>query len=114
MGEFLTKDSGNRIEFTTGMKRDVQTGKPRFDLTWKPLYWRWAELMGRGADKYGENNWMKAQTEEELKRFEASAERHLQQLIRGDRDEDHAAAVVFNIAGIEYTRERIKLLEETK
>lgn len=111
---FITKDSGERIEFSTGMKRDVQKGKARFDLCWKPLLWRWAELMGRGADKYGENNWMKAQTEEELTRFKASAERHLQQLLRGDTDEDHAAAVVFNIAGIEYTRERIRLAEVTK
>ena len=113
-GQFITKDSGERVEFSTGMKRDVQKGKARFDLCWKPLLWRWAELMGRGADKYGENNWMKAQTEEELIRFKASAERHLQQLLRGDTDEDHAAAVVFNIAGIEYTKERIKLAEETK
>lgn len=114
MSEFITKDSGERVEFVTGMKRDVQKGKARFDLCWKPLLWRWAELMGRGADKYGENNWMKAQTEEELNRFKASAERHLQQLLRGDIDEDHAAAVVFNVAGIEYTRERIKAVEETK
>lgn len=104
---WVTKDSGERQEFSTGMKRDIQKGKPRFDLCWKPLYWRWAELMGRGAEKYGENNWMKAATEEELNRFKASAERHLQQLLKGDTDEDHAAAVLFNVAGIEYVKERM-------
>lgn len=108
---FITKDSGERVSFSTGMVRDVQKGKARFDLIWKPLLWRLAELMGRGADKYGENNWMKAKTEEELNRFKGSAERHLQQLIRGDTDEDHAAAVWFNVAGIEYTKERIKAVE---
>lgn len=112
MEEFVTKDSGERVSFSTGMVRDVQKGKARFDLVWKPLLWRWAELMGRGADKYGENNWMKAQTEEELNRFKGSAERHLQQLLRGDTDEDHGAAVCFNIAGIEYTKERIKTIEQ--
>ena len=105
---FVTKDSGERQEFVTGMVRDVQKGKARFDLCWKPLLWRWAELMGRGAEKYGENNWMKAATEEERNRFKASAERHLQQYLRGDTDEDHAAAVVFNLAGSEYVRERLE------
>lgn len=104
---FETKDSGQRQEFSTGMKRDVQHGKARFDLVDKPMLWRWAELMGRGADKYGERNWEKAQTQEELARFEASAERHLQQLLRGDTDEDHAAAVMFNIAGIEHVRAKL-------
>ena len=104
---WVTKDSGERQQFETGMVRDVQKGKARFDLCWKPLLWRWAELMGRGAEKYGENNWMKAATEEERNRFKASAERHLQQYLRGDIDEDHAAAVIFNLAGAEYVRERI-------
>lgn len=105
---YITKDSGERQEFETGMVRDVQTDKPRFDLVWKPLYWRWAELMARGSKKYGDNNWMKACTETELNRFKSSAERHLQQLLRGDDDEDHAAAVLFNVAGIEYVKERLK------
>lgn len=113
MEEFTTKDSGQREQFSTGMVRDVQKGKPRFDLTWKPLYWRWAELMGRGAEKYGENNWMKAATTEEMNRFKASAERHLQQYLRGDTDEDHAAAVIFNLAGAEYVREQLNNLRST-
>jgi hypothetical protein len=107
---FVTKDSGERQSFETGMVRDVQKGKARFDLVWKPLLWRWAELMGRGAEKYGENNWMKAATEEERNRFLASAERHMQQYLRGDYDEDHAAAVIFNLAGAEYVRQRINSL----
>lgn len=105
--DFTTKDSGERVAFSTGMVRDVQKGKARFDLIWKPILWRWAELMGRGAEKYGENNWMKAATEDELNRFKASAERHMQQLLRGDTDEDHAAAVLFNVAGIEYVKGRM-------
>lgn len=105
--KYLTKDSGERQSFATGMVRDVQKGKARFDLVYKPLYWRWAELMARGAEKYGERNWEKAATQAEMDRFKASAERHLQQYLRGDRDEDHAAAVIFNLAGAEYVRERM-------
>src|SRR4029077_18994943 len=77
--EFVTKDSGERQEFSTGMRRDVQTNKPRYDLIgeagWK-LIKRWAELMGRGAIKYGELNFQKAETLEEANRFKASALRH--------------------------------------
>ena len=111
---FTTKDSGERKVYETGMQRDTDKNKPRFDLCWKPLLWRWAELMARGAEKYGANNWQKASTQEELERFQASAERHLQQWLRGDKDEDHAAAVIFNLAGAEYVQEHIDIVNMSK
>lgn len=102
--EFQTKDSGQRQEFESGMVRDIQTDKPRYDLVDMPLLRRWAELMARGAKKYGENNWRKAATEEEMKRFASSLLRHTFQLLEGDRTEDHAAAICFNAAGYEMVR----------
>lgn len=105
--KFITKDSGKRQTFSTGMNRDVQDDKPRYDLIYLPLLTRWAELMARGAKKYGENNWLKASTQEELNRFKASAFRHFIQYISGDEDEDHAAAVLFNIGGIEMVKEKM-------
>lgn len=30
--QFITKDSGERREFSTGSKRDIATGKGRYDL----------------------------------------------------------------------------------
>ncbi len=105
---FETKDSGERQEFSTGMKRDTQTNKPRYDLLDRPMLKRWAELMARGALKYGENNWKKAATQEELNRFEASAIRHLFQWLEGETSEDHAAAVMFNISGGEMVKEKLK------
>lgn len=30
--KFKTKDSGKRVKFDSGFQRDVNTGKPRFDL----------------------------------------------------------------------------------
>lgn len=98
---FETKDSGKRQEFSTGMQRDVQDDKPRYDLLDRVMLKRWAELMGRGAIKYGPNNWRKAETQEELDRFDASLLRHTFQLLDGDRSEDHAAAICFNVAGRE-------------
>lgn len=110
--EFITKDSGAREEFSTGMKRDTQKDKPRYDLLDRAFLKRWAELMGRGAEKYGENNWRQAATEAELRRFEASATRHLFQWLDGDRTEDHAAAVAFNLAGAEMVKEKLNVRSE--
>ena len=91
--QFIVKDSGQRQEFATGMRRDVQHDKPRYDLVYRgPLLERWAWLLKRGADKYGPDNWTKAATQEELDRFIASAARHFAQWMAGDTGEDHAAA----------------------
>ena len=64
--------------------------------------------MTRGADKDDDNNWMQADTEEEMARFKASAFRHFMQWQEGDTDEDHAAATIFNMNGYEYTKVRVE------
>lgn len=111
---FETKDSGERLEYASGMRRDVETGKPRFDLLMPhgvpydaQMLTRWAALMGRGAEKYGERNWEKAAGQEELARFTSSALRHLQQWAAGETDEDHAAAVMFNLLAAETVTYRL-------
>lgn len=111
---FVTKDSGKRQEFETGMVRDTQDGKARFDLLFpvelpysEQLLTRFADLMARGAVKYAERNWEQARTPEELARYKASALRHLIQWLTGEVDEDHAAAVMFNLMGAEYVKSRM-------
>lgn len=104
---YETKDSGEREHFTSGMVRDTQTGKPRYDLIDRAFLKRWAELMARGAAKYGEENWRLADDEAAFKRFRASALRHIYQWLEGDETEDHAAAVAFNIAGAEMVKKKI-------
>jgi hypothetical protein len=97
------------------MVRDTQEGKARFDLM-RPVgipyseqfMTRVAELMTRGIGKYGLRNWEKADSQEELDRFMGSAERHLHQYLAGETDEDHAAAVVFNLLAAESTRWKMK------
>lgn len=110
---YETKDSGERQQYSTGMQRDVNTGKPRFDLIMpvdlpyeSQMLTRWAALMARGAEKYEDRNWEKAGTLEELHRFKESAFRHFVQWLNGEYDEDHAAAVFFNIQGAEYVMYR--------
>ena len=105
--KYETKDSGKRVEFPSGMNRDTDENKPRYDLIDEPMLTRWAELMARGAVKYGEDNWKLANSEEELKRFRASGFRHFMAWIRGDEDEDHAAAILYNIAAAEYVKKRL-------
>lgn len=104
---FETKDSGKREGFASGMVRDTQDDKPRYDLLWLPGVRRVAELMGRGAVKYGARNWEKAAGEAEYERFRASALRHMYQWLEGDRTEDHMAAVVFNLFGAEYVKSKL-------
>lgn len=104
--DFITKDSGSRQSFDSGMHRDTQDDKPRFDLMYlanvpydeQPLT-RFAQLLRRGSEKYSARNWELAAGTEELERFKASALRHLTQYLCGDTEEDHQAAVIFNIFG---------------
>lgn len=111
MTEYTTLDSGERATFDSGMQRDTEAGKPRFDLM-VPLdvpfeeqfLTRVAALMGRGAEKYADRNWEKADSDKELARMKSSAFRHFIQWFCGETDEDHAAAVVFNLLASETTK----------
>ena len=103
---FVVTDSGEREHFDSGMQRDTEAGKTDYTYTVEgPMHRRWAEHMMKGADKYTKDNWTLAASPDELDRFKRSAYRHLLQWLRGETDEDHAAAVFFNINGAEYVRE---------
>jgi len=107
LSEFAVKDSGERQQFDSGMVRDTTEGKTDFTLALDgPMFERYAIHLTKGAKKYAKRNWMQASGEAELERFRESALRHFLQWLRGDRDEDHAAAVWFNINGAEYVLER--------
>jgi hypothetical protein len=61
LGEFITKDSGVRESFDSGMVRDTAEGKADYSLVYDgPMLTRWAELLTRGAKKYAPRNWMLA------------------------------------------------------
>lgn len=103
---YETKDSGERVDFDSGMRRDTDKGKPRYDLIDRDGLRRYAELMARGAEKYGERNWELAETLEEQLRFEASAFRHFMQWINGEVDEDHAQGIKFNVDAAEAVKKK--------
>ena len=105
---FAVLDSGVREEYASGMRRDTQEGKTIYTLIRRgPMFRRWAAHMTLGAEKYGKHNWTLACSEEELERFQESAARHFEQWLNGERDEDHAAAVYFNLNSAEYVRDRL-------
>lgn len=95
------------------MVRDTTEGKidylnPRFG----PMFKRWAEHLTKGRQKYpdpspGVPNWTLAAGEEEFQRARQSAARHFEQWLAGDTDEDHAAAVYFNINLAEYVKGKL-------
>ena len=98
------KDSGVRQTFDTGSVRDIQEGKGRFDLITPIGLKRLAQHYENGAKKYGPRNWEKGQP---LSRYCDSALRHMNCLLEVMKDEDHAAAVCWNIMEYIHTEEMI-------
>ncbi len=77
--------------------RDARAGKGRFDLIPNEALTALALRYERGAEIYGETNWMKGIP---IRRCLDSAMRHLVAVSSGDTSEDHAAAVLWNVATI--------------
>lgn len=111
--QFQVKDSGERKQFDSGMMRDTDTNKKQYHRVVEgPMFERWAEHLTKGAAKYkdlsnGQANWTLAAGEAELVRFKQSAFRHFMQWYFGEVDEDHAAAIFFNVNGVEYVKEKL-------
>ena len=108
-------DTDTRQHFTGGGMRDVETGKPRFDLLcpervpFEHQYLtRVAKLMGRGAEHYEDRNWEQFADDAAYQRARSSAFRHFMQWFNGETDEDHAASVFFNVQAAEYVAGRMR------
>jgi len=100
------KDSGERQDFGTGSVRDTNEGKGRFDLIPPYAMFRLARHFQNGAIKYKENNWAEGQG---LKRYFDSAERHLNKVKMGLKDEDHLIAAAWNILCLVETQKLIEV-----
>ena len=87
------KEEKNR-QFETGAQRDNGDGKLRMSRVPQQELKRVMKRYLDGAEKYGENNWMKGMP---LSVYYDCAHRHLEAWWRGENDEDHAAAVVWNM-----------------
>ena len=98
------KDSGERTEFETGSVRDKTVGKGRFDLIPFIALERHAKWSEKGVKKYGERNWELGQP---LAGYLNSGSRHLLKLMDGQEDEDHLAAVLWNVSAYIWTENEI-------
>ena len=81
-------------QFSSGAQRDTGVGKLRMSLIPQQELNRVMKRYLDGAEKYGYNNWKNGMP---LSVYFDSAQRHLQAWWQNDQDEDHAAAVVWNI-----------------
>lgn len=99
---------GEHVTLPSGMVRGNDAGKPDYTLIDLALLERWAVHMTAQVPLKGHNNWRLAHTPDDRDRFLQSAWRHFVAWQRGDRDEDHAAALVFNVAGAEYVRRLLR------
>ena len=88
------KDSGDRTLYDTGARRDLRSGKGRYDLLPVLATMRLAKHFEGGAIKYGIRNWEKGIP---LSSYMDSAMRHLYKYLVGMRDEDHLVACVWNL-----------------
>lgn len=109
------KDSGQRTEYSNGMVREVDINKPAFSLMLphgveykEQMLTRFAVLLAKGAQKYAPRNWELGVGQEELERAQESALRHMMQWLAEEVDEDHAAAVYFNIMQVEYIKYKMR------
>ena len=109
---YAIKDSGKRQSFASGSVRDTADGKIKWSrITFGPMMRRWAEHLTKAEAKYpdptpGIPNFSLISTEEERIRYRESAFRHFMSWFHGEKDEDHAAAVFFNINGVEMIRDK--------
>lgn len=103
-------------KFKTGAIRDTQEGKIDFTETiaWES-FGRYAAYMTEKAKKYGKGNFLKGIP---IESYEKSMLRHVHKYMvnkqGGDleRDQDHLAAIVFNVFGIMLEEERNKRNEK--
>jgi hypothetical protein len=100
---FEIRDSGMRENIGGGV-RDSESGKTDYTLVLDgPMFDRWANHLTKAAQtKYGVRNWLnffktRESAQQAFDRAGRSLLRHVREYMRGNVDEDHAAAQIFNI-----------------
>ena len=98
----LTELKGAR-HFSTGARRDDDTGKPK--LTYIPwdIMDRVANHYERGALKYSDENWRRGIPSSTVL---DSLMRHVRQYYMGCEDDDHLSAIVFNALCLIYNEDK--------
>jgi hypothetical protein len=99
----MIDDSGQRIYYgENAAMREPTDGKGRFDLITPFGLTRIAKWYELGSKKYTDRNWEKGMP---FSRYTDSAFRHLVKWMIGMKDEDHLAAIAWNIMAIMHHQE---------
>jgi hypothetical protein len=114
---YVTKDSGEKAVHSDGVQRDTNKGKTLFPLMFPKgvpmkdqLIVRLAELYTRGAEKYGGRNWEGSKGDDTLEHHLDALWRHFMSFyFEENAEEDHAAAIIWNINAVELTRRNQRL-----
>ncbi len=109
MKELKLKDSGERDTYISGAQRDNSKGKGRFDLFSGQGLLRLSRLYEAGAIKYNDRNWEKGMS---IGRYVDAAFRHLTKYMLGCDDEDHLAAVAWNVFAIMHHESELPELQD--
>ncbi len=102
-------DSGDRSTYQTGALRENHPGKGRYDLIATQALMRIAIWYERGAKKYKDRNWEKGMN---FSRYADAAMRHLVKYIAGWDDEDHLAAVAWNVMALMHHEDSLPHLQD--
>jgi hypothetical protein len=113
---YVTKDSGEKAVHSDGVQRDTQVGKTKFTLMFprgvpmrEQLFTRVAELYTRGGEKYGDRNWENSCAPDTLDHHLEALWRHFMSFFfEENQEEDHAAAIMWNVNAVELTRRNIR------
>lgn len=100
------KDSGDRTSYSTGAVRDARINKGMFSLLPVDTLFALAKHFEVGGRKYALRNWEKGIP---LSNYYDSAQRHLHKWLRGDRDEPHLIAALWNLSCLYQTDIWIRL-----
>lgn len=104
--ETLRIVKGDAVRLASGMNRESEDEKIDYLLIRDgPMFKRWAVHLTRAIPVRGRRNWLLSNSDDDLERFERAAARHFEQWLADERDEDHAAALFFNVNGVERLRE---------
>ena len=111
LDDFIVK--GEASPTRSGVNRSSEDGKLDYTLLRDgPMFKRWAALLTRAIPVRGRRNWMLGTGEDDLDRFKRAACRHFEQWLDGENDEDHAAAIIFNVNGVEYVKEQLRSVQD--
>jgi Domain of unknown function (DUF5664) len=103
-GNYRLTDTGKRHAYETGALRENAPGKGRYDLISPIFLRRLAIVFEKGAEKYADRNWEKGIP---LGKYLDSALRHIEQVLEGQDNEDHAAQASWNLCCFIHTKEMI-------